>query len=633
MWFTSFRDYGKTGSRDRSAESRRISASRSRLRLEILEERTLLSVCTVDRLTDTGDGSSRMGDLRYCITNATDGDTVIFTDGLVGTINLTRALPDLTHSVSINGPGADLITVRRNTGGDYRIFTVGAGTMVSMDSLTLANGIAYGYDGGGIFNRGTLTVSNSTLSGNFAGQFCDDFGCHGGGSAGGIFNMGTLTVSGSTFSNNGADVYNGGAGGGIFNAGTLTVSNSTFSRNSAYAGGAIVSSSGMAVISGSTFSENSAYATGAIGNGVAATLNVSGSTFSGNSGSGGNGGVGNGGTLIVIDSTFSGNSAGPGDGGGISNSNSGMLTVSDSTFAGNRAGFFGAGISNAGTLTVSNSTFTGNLDGGGGGGAIFNAGTLSVSNSTFSGNSSDTGGGAIYSRSTLIVSDGTFSGNLARFGGGGIATDGATLHARNTIIAGNTGGPGYAPDLGGSLGSLGHNLIGNTDGAGGFDPTDLLNVDALLGPLQDNGGPTLTMALQCGSPAIDAGDNTDAPEWDQRGEGFPRIVNGIIDIGAYEVQQGECDGSARHTQRENSNPVGTALLLHETPRPGFTNVQLSADVQRNTYPLVSQYVGRTRTQSENVLVSHPRPKGPVQDSVFTDMNWDNHSLLFWEEAQ
>jgi len=362
-------------------------------------------------------------------------------------------------------------------------------------------------------------------------------------------------------------------------------------------------------------------------------MNVSGSTFSGNSGSGGNGGVGNGGTLIVIDSTFSGNSAGPGDGGGISNSNSGMLTVSDSTFAGNRAGFFGAGISNAGTLTVSNSTFTGNLDGGGGGGAIFNAGTLSVSNSTFSGNSSDTGGGAIYSRSTLIVSDGTFSGNLARFGGGGIATDGATLHARNTIIAGNTGGPGYAPDLGGSLGSLGHNLIGNTDGAGGFDPTDLLNVDALLGPLQDNGGPTLTMALQCGSPAIDAGDNTDAPEWDQRGEGFPRIVNGIIDIGAYEVQQGECDGSARHTQRENSNPVGTALLLHETPRPGFTNVQLSADVQRNTYPLVSQYVGRTRTQSENVLVSHPRPKGPVQDSVFTDMNWDNHSLLFWEEAQ
>ncbi len=58
----------------------------------------------------------------------------------------------------------------------------------------------------------------------------------------------------------------------------------------------------------------------------------------------------------------------------------------------------------------------------------------------------------------------------------------------------------------------------------------------MLGPLADNGGPTLTHALLPGSPAIDAGDNTDAPEWDQRGPGFPRIVNGTIDIGAFEVQ-------------------------------------------------------------------------------------------------
>jgi hypothetical protein len=69
-----------------------------------------------------------------------------------------------------------------------------------------------------------------------------------------------------------------------------------------------------------------------------------------------------------------------------------------------------------------------------------------------------------------------------------------------------------------------------------LDPSDLLNVDPMLGPLQDNGGPTWTMALLPGSPAIDVGDNTDAPDWDQRGEGFPRIVNGVIDIGAFEVQ-------------------------------------------------------------------------------------------------
>src|SRR5262249_10507440 len=66
--------------------------------------------------------------------------------------------------------------------------------------------------------------------------------------------------------------------------------------------------------------------------------------------------------------------------------------------------------------------------------------------------------------------------------------------------------------------------------------TDLLNVAPKLGPLAKNGGPTPTMALLPDSPAIDAGDNTDAPEWDQRGPGFTRIVNGTIDIGSFGVQ-------------------------------------------------------------------------------------------------
>src|SRR5205823_3549799 len=70
----------------------------------------------------------------------------------------------------------------------------------------------------------------------------------------------------------------------------------------------------------------------------------------------------------------------------------------------------------------------------------------------------------------------------------------------------------------------------------GFDRTDVRNVGPLLDALKDNGGPTKTMALLPGSPAIDAGDNKDTPEFDQRGPGFPRIVNDIIDIGAFEVQ-------------------------------------------------------------------------------------------------
>src|SRR5262249_52070792 len=129
-----------------------------------------------------------------------------------------------------------------------------------------------------------------------------------------------------------------------------------------------------------------------------------------------------------------------------------------------------------------------------------------------------------------------------------------TLTARNTIIAGNTAPT--APDLSGSLGSQGHNLIGNTEGGSGFHETDLLNVNPLLGPLQDNGGPTLTHALLPGSPAIDGGDPTDAPEWDQRGEGFYRVVGKNIDIGAYEDQ-----GKGRRPSPGRVRPAGVDFSL------------------------------------------------------------------------
>jgi hypothetical protein len=111
---------------------------------------------------------------------------------------------------------------------------------------------------------------------------------------------------------------------------------------------------------------------------------------------------------------------------------------------------------------------------------------------------------------------------------------GSTLALKDTIVAGNTAFLG--PDVYGNLGSQGHNLIGNPQDMTGWVTSDLLHVNPMLGPLADNGGPTPTMALLPGSPAIDAGNNAGAPMWDQRGAPFRRIVNGVIDIGAYEVQ-------------------------------------------------------------------------------------------------
>jgi hypothetical protein len=195
---------------------------------------------------------------------------------------------------------------------------------------------------------------------------------------------------------------------------------------------------------------------------------------------------------------------------------------------------------------LNNSTVWGNsacafgwLDGGG----IYNNGALTLNNSTVSGNSGCYAGG-IGNEGTLWLLNTTVTDNTANTDPGAGGVFGGVVHAWNSIIAGNTG-PG-APDRAGNIDSLGHNLIGNTSGGGGFRPDlgDLLNVNPRLGPLADNGGSTLTHALLPGSPAIDAGDpmavpgEYDVPEYDQRGAPYARVdvLGGQrIDIGAFEV--------------------------------------------------------------------------------------------------
>ena len=121
-------------------------------------------------------------------------------------------------------------------------------------------------------------------------------------------------------------------------------------------------------------------------------------------------------------------------------------------------------------------------------GAIINDGTLTVSNSTFSGNSASFYGGAIGNVGTLTVSNSTFSGNSAT-AGGGMYNNGGTTTLKNTLVPSNPGG-----NCGGTI----------TDGGGNLSSGDAtcpgINGDPKLGPLQDNGGPTQTMALGAGAP-------------------------------------------------------------------------------------------------------------------------------------
>ena len=262
----------------------------------------------------------------------------------------------------------------------------------------------------------------------------------------------------------------------------------------------------------------------------AGALAVHNCSISGNDGGGiSSGGFDGGATLTISNSTISGNSASVGggisSGAGGGNSGSSMVTVCNSTISGNWAITDGGGIYNAGH----NRSFAG----------------LSVNNSTISDNSAASGGGIKnYSQNSgamLEISTTTFSGNSASVGGG-IYNDysccgSATVRFQNTILNAGAAGENIFNNSG-TVTSLGYNL--SSDNGGGYLTAtgDQINTAPLLGPLQDNGGPTFTHALLLGSPAKDAGDPsfTPPPFFDQRGPGFDRVVNGRIDVGSFEVQ-------------------------------------------------------------------------------------------------
>ena len=425
----------------------------------------------------TNTNDSGSGSLRQALLDANDGDIINFDSSLKGqTITLTSGQLIVDKSVTISGPGANRLAVDGN--GTDRVFSITPAKTVTISGLTITNGNVTSGRGGGISNaHGTLTLSHCTVSGNSAD--------YGGGIANGDFQgNATLTITNSTVSSN--------SGGGISNfgnhgLGVVTIVNSTISGN--YNGSGISSGAfdgdAALTISNSTVSGNSATADGS-GGGVSSGAAGSKPTFS---------------VVTINSSVISGNSAG--NGGGIFNNADG--------------GFIGA------MLSITNSTLSGNSATGNGGGIYNNAGglgtpALTIANSTLSGNSADVSGGGIY--------------NSNQQGLAGLALG-------STIL--NAGGSGENIfNNGGTVTSYGYNL--SSDDAGGYltGPGDQINTDPLLGPLQNNGGPTFTHALSLGSPAINAGDPnfTPPPLYDQRGPGLDRKVNGRIDIGSFEVQAG-----------------------------------------------------------------------------------------------
>jgi CSLREA domain-containing protein len=255
-------------------------------------------------------------------------------------------------------------------------------------------------------------------------------------------------------------------------------------------------------------------------------LSITSCTISGNSATGSGGGISSsGGDLTVTNSTISGNST-TGDGGAIWTGDN--LLVTHSTLSGNSAARYGGGIFSVNNLTGTETT--------------------TITNSTISGNSAARSGGGIYNFEGLtVIRHSTITNNTAPVGqGSGVASfsDNATrTEVHSTIIAGNTNSNvDFVFDVTNSFQSNGYNLIGAGNATGEFvEPGDQTGVtNPMLGPLADNGGPTMTHALLAGSPAINTGDPTavagagGVPVDDQRDNPFSRVNNGRIDIGAFE---------------------------------------------------------------------------------------------------
>ena len=520
-----------------------------------------LQVTTLLDDTNASDGQTSSREALAYASKNPGNNLITFAPGLSGTITLTQGPLLVAGNVTISGPGSNVLAISGNKAG--LVFNicgyaqvvisgltitqgtgVAGGAVVNGGTLTLTNDILTsnsGDDGGviynatystltvidstfsdnssgwagGIFNMGTLTVTDSTFLGNSVSQLSNGGGIVGGGA---ISNGGSLTVTSSTFSDNSAN-----EGGAICNGGSLTLTNSTLSGNTAKEGGAIcnisfdfgISNCGTVTVTNSTINGNFAEEGGGIANWEGGTVTVTNSTLSNNSASDKGGAIENESTLTVTNSTFSGNSA-KNYGGAISNYNRSTATVTSSTLSGNSATDGGAIYNYGATMMVTTSTLNGNSASIGGG--IWNYGTMTVTNSTLSGNSvSKLGGGVSNNCGTLTLSSSTLSGNSApATGGGGIWNSSryATMTVTNTIVAGNKSGP--SPDI-----------SGWTD-PGGND--NLIGGNPLLAPLGNYGGPTQTMALLPGSPAIDAG-SPNAPSTDQRG--VSRV--GTPDIGRFRV--------------------------------------------------------------------------------------------------
>jgi hypothetical protein len=480
---------------------------------------------------------------------------------LLSGVILTSSKAELGGAIYNNGGN---ITITTSTISSNQAFQQGGGVLnasggvISIVASTIDANKASEEAGGGICNEiGTVTITGSYVSSNTAGTV-----------GGGIANeaLSTLVIDSSDIQSNTAALY----GGGIFNfdSASLTVAqSSTISSNVASdaLGGGLFNYLGTANISNSTFTSNQSLGADdggvALGGGAAdfeGVINITGCTFNNNGSSTEDGG---GGLYLIADTA----------------------TINSSIFNANQAQY-GAGIfqDTASSLDMYGTTLENNVAEFDGGGVEVAGAAAYFANDTLSGNKVTSGsGGGIYAEGPLTCANCTIAANVANSLGAGVyILSGQTVTIYNTIVSTNTKtNLTTASNISGTLDSgiavgvtpSSFNLVGTpASGAGGLTNGhngNIVGANPDLLALTNNGGPTPTMALSTSpaSPAINAGDNALALDananpltTDQRGTGYPRIVGGTVDIGAYEVQGSNNSNSLARTISTGASPSASS---------------------------------------------------------------------------
>ena len=465
--------------------------------------------------------------IQDAVTNAPEGSTLtIAAETFSETVEITR-------DITLIGAGSGATIIDAQTADS--VIWVHNGVMVSISGVTIQNGDTTDPNGGGgLLNEdGTVTLTNSIVQNNLAYN------------GAGISNLGTMTLDNVTVRNNVADdlvgeisICNVGcSGGGIYNEGTMTLTNSTIHGNSSLFGAGLDNNAGTLNATSIEVYENTAEnneesAGGGIEN--VGTMTLTNSTVRNNTAIWGAGLV-NDGTMLVSGSDFYENVA-ANSGGGMHNRFN--LTVQTSNVYSSQAGSDGGGgmSSESGDVVVMQTAVYNNSATGSGGGIVHNvpagSNSFTITNSTISGNSTSGSGGGVGNAgvANTTLSNVTFHNNSSNIvAGQSVYVAAGTVSAARTIFSITHSGTNCS----GTITSQGYNLISGS-GCNANGSTDLANTSALLGPLQNNGGSTLTHALLLGSPAIDSG-GSGCPAVDQRGVARP--FGSACDRGAYEYDE------------------------------------------------------------------------------------------------